>query len=376
MHPGGPIRIAVVGLGYWGPNLVRTSWEVPELDVAVLCDADEQTLEAVGRRYPAARRTTSFDAVLTDDQVDAVVLATPGSTHHAMAREALLAGKHVFVEKPMAETAEQCRALMDLASTRDLTLMPGHTFLYSPPVRKVKELLDSGELGEIFFATFSRVNLGIHQSDMSVVRDLAPHDFSILLHWFGLPRFVRAIGRDSVGSGQLDVAFIDVGLPTGALVHIELSWLAPTKLRRTVLVGSERMVVYEDTSVEQVRVYDRRVDLLEPRTFGEHQLSYRSGDVLTPHLDAEEPLRVQMQDFAAAIVTGATPRSDAALGMEVVRLVEATELSLRHNGTPVPVDVPPGERRKGLDRRISDGGMPRLTDAPPGSSGRSSAGAG
>ncbi len=269
------VGLALVGLGYWGPNLLRNAWETAGARVAYACDRSPRALEPVAHRYPSIELTDDFDRVLADDGVDAVLIATTVSTHYPLARRALQAGKHVFVEKPLAEHSAEGAELNALADKNGLVLMPGHTFLYSPPVRKVKELLVAGEVGDLFFGTFSRVNLGIHQSDVSVVRDLAPHDFSILLYWLGEPTFVRAIGRDSVGSGQLDVAFIDMGMANGALIHMELSWLAPTKLRRTVLVGSGKMVVYEDSSPEQVRVFDRGVEMIEPQSFGEYQLSYR-----------------------------------------------------------------------------------------------------
>ena len=352
--------VAVVGLGYWGPNLLRNAWETDGMRVVAACDRDADRLAPGAHRYPTVRTTRSYADVLGDDAVDAVLLATPVGSHHALARQALLAGKHVFVEKPLAQTSAECRELIALADERSLVLMPGHTFIYSPPARKVKELLDAGELGELFFGTFSRVNLGIHQSDASVLRDLGPHDFSMLLHWLGEPQFVRAIGRDSVGSGQLDVAFIDLGMPTGALIHMELSWLAPTKLRRTVLVGSGRMIVYEDTSTEQVRVYDRGVEVLTPQSFGEHQLAYRSGDILTPRLDAAEPLGIELQDFLGAIVEGREPISSAKLGLDVVRIIEAAEHSLEFNSSPVALTVDDNDRRRGGDRRRSHGGMPSV----------------
>ena len=355
-----PVSVAVVGLGYWGPNLVRNLWETEGAQVVAVCDGNVAALGPIAKRYPSIRPIERYQDLLDDDGVDAVAIATPVHTHFPLARAALLAGKHVFVEKPMANTGEECCELMALADERSLVLMPGHTFLYSPPVRKVKELLDAGELGELFFATFSRVNLGIHQSDVSVVRDLGPHDFSMLLYWLGQPTFVRAIGRDAVGSGQLDVAFIDMGLPNGALVHMELSWLAPTKLRRTVLVGSGKMVVYEDTSSEQIRVFDRGVEVIEPQSFGEYQLSYRSGDVLSPRLAADEPLRLEMQDFVDCVATGGTPVSSAALGYDVVRMIELAERSLDFNGSPFSLDTPLGERRLSGDRRRGDGGMPSV----------------
>ena len=359
-----PVNIAIVGLGYWGPNLVRNLWEADRVQVAAVCDPNPRALTPIARRYPSIRSVPRYEDLLADDDVDAVAIATPVHTHFAMARAALRAGKHVFVEKPMAARSEECLELMALADERSLVLMPGHTFLYSPPVRKVKELLDDGELGELFFATFSRVNLGIHQSDVSVVRDLGPHDFSMLLYWLGKPTFVRAVGRDAVGSGQLDVAFVDMGLPNGALVHMEFSWLAPTKLRRTVLVGSGKMVVYEDTSPEQVRVFDRGVEMIEPQSFGEYQLSYRSGDVLSPRLDADEPLRLEMQDFIDCIITGETPLSSAELGLDVVRIIEAAEHSLMYNGSPCSLGGQPGDQRRAGDRRRSDGGMPVVGRLP------------
>jgi predicted dehydrogenase len=352
--------VAIVGLGYWGPNLLRNAWEIEGIRVVAVCDRDEARLAPVARRYPSIRTTRDYDQILAADDIDAVLLATPVGTHYTLARKAILSGKHAFVEKPMAQTSAECRRLIALADEHSRVLMPGHTFLYSPPVRKVKELLDGDSFGELHFATFSRVNLGIHQSDASVVRDLAPHDFSMLLHWLGEPTFVRAVGRDSIGSGQLDVAFIDLGMPNGALVHIELSWLAPTKLRRTVLVGSEQMIVYEDTSAEQVRVYDRGVEVLEPQSFGEHQLSYRSGDILSPRLAPDEPLRLELQDFVDAMTGGREPRSGKDLGLDVVRLIEATEHSLAYNGAPVAVGSDEHDRRRGGDRRRSRGGMPAV----------------
>jgi predicted dehydrogenase len=359
-----PVRLAIVGLGYWGPNLLRNAWEVDGVEVTCACDPNLESLARQARHYQSIRLVTSYDDVLDADDVDGIVLATPIPTHFDLARRALLAGKHVMVEKPLAATAKECRTLIELAADLPLVLMPGHTFLYSPPVVAVKHLLDDDELGRIYFVTSSRVNLGIHQRDTSVVRDLGPHDFSILLYWLGEPEFVRAIGRDAIVPSSVDVAFVDLGYADGCLVRLELSWLAPTKLRRTVLVGSRKMVVYEDTSREQVRVFDRGVETLEPQTFGEFQLSYRSGDVLTPRIDAAEPLRVELEDFVRCIRDGGEPRSHKELGLQVMRLVEATEASLLYNGAPVPVGTAPDERRTQPDRRRNVAGRPSLDPMP------------
>jgi predicted dehydrogenase len=319
-----PVRIAVVGLGYWGPNLVRVLHEVDDAEVVAVCDLDEVVLAKVGRRYPAVRQTTSFASVLADESIDAVAIATPVQTHFDLARRALEAGKHVFVEKPMAASVAEGEALVELAEERGLTLMPGHTFLYSPPVNAVKELIASGELGEIYFISTSRVNLGLHQSDASVIWDLGPHDFSILRYWLDeSPVHVAAMTRCCVIPDVPDVAFVNLEYASGAVAHVELSWLAPSKLRRTAVVGSRKMVVYDDTSNEPVRVFDSGVNLPDPEDFGQYKLSYRTGDIVSPAIAVAEPLLAELSDFCGAVASGRAPRSSSELGLEVVRVVSA-----------------------------------------------------
>jgi predicted dehydrogenase len=337
-----PVRVAVVGLGYWGPNLVRNLQELPDADLVTVCDVRSEALERVSRRYPSVETTASFEAVLADERIEAVAIATPVSSHHPLALAALEHGKHVFVAKPLAASAKQATHLIHRAEARGLVLMPGHTFLYSPPVKAIKALIDAGDVGDIYFVTTSRVNLGLHQPDASVVWDLAPHDFSILRYWLDeTAAHASAISRGCIMPETPDIAFINLEYGTGIVAHVELSWLAPSKLRRTTIVGSEKMIVYDDTSNEPVRVFDSGVDLRDPESFGEYRLTYRTGDIVSKHVSPEEPLLVEMADFCRAVRTGSVPSSSAQVGLDVVRMIEAVDASLDANGARMAVS--PGE---------------------------------
>jgi protoporphyrinogen oxidase/predicted dehydrogenase len=339
LRPGGVVRVGVVGLGYWGPNLLRNLGELPQVEIGVLCDVRPEALEAISGKYSGSACTTSFDEVLADTSLDALLIATPVSTHYELAARGLAAGKHVFVEKPLATSSEEVRELTAVASDRGLVLMPGHTFLYSPPVMAIKELIDTGDLGEIYFISTSRVNLGLHQPDASVVWDLGPHDFSILRYWLGeVPHRVAAMSRSCIFPGTPDVAFIDLEYASGTIAHVELSWLSPSKLRRTAIVGSKKMVVYDDTSPEPVRVFDSGATLPDPETFGEFQLSYRTGSIVSPRIDATEPLSLELTDFCAAILEGKSLVSATEMGLDVVRTIEAVDRSLDAGGAPVLLD--------------------------------------
>jgi predicted dehydrogenase len=332
--------LAVVGLGYWGPNLVRNLHELDDVEVVSVCDKRHEPLERVLRRYPAVTGTGEYRDLLADPKVDAIAIATPVGSHFALAAGALEAGKHVFVEKPLAASSTQGQELIELANERELVLMPGHTFVYSPPVNLIRELIHSGELGEIYSISTSRVNLGLHQSDVSVAWDLAPHDFSILRYWLEeTPTHVAALSRSCIMPDTPDVAFINLEFGSGTIAHVEISWLAPSKLRRTTIIGSQKMVVYDDTSSEPVRVFDSGVMVKDPETFGEYQLAYRAGDILSPRVEAAEPLELELADFSAAIRSGAAPRSSAQLGLDVVRMIEAVDSSLESNGARVGVNA-------------------------------------
>jgi predicted dehydrogenase len=336
-----PVSVAVVGLGYWGPNLVRNLVELSNSSVACVCDTREERLDAIGRRYPGITGAQSFDAVLEDNAVEAVALATPVSTHHGLASAALEAGKHVFVEKPLAASQAEAVELIELADRKGLVLMPGHTFLYSPPVNRIRDLIADEELGDVYFISTSRVNLGLHQSDVSVAWDLGPHDFSILRYWLNeTPSHVTALARGYAIPTTPDVAFINLEFASGTIAHAELSWLAPSKLRRTTIVGSRKMVVYDDTSNEPLRVFDSGVALRDPETFGEYRLTYRTGDIVSPHIEPAEPIFLELEDFCAAVRSGSTPRSSKELGLDVVRMIEAVDSSLALEGARVNVDEP------------------------------------
>ena len=335
----GPLRIAVIGYGYWGPNLARNVIERPELELAALCERDDSRAAAFRQRVPDVPVFADLDQVLADPSIDAVLVATPPRTHYDIARAALEAGKHVLVEKPLARTAAEAQHLVQIADSRDVVLMPGHTFLYSPPVNKVRDLIREGALGEVYFVTSSRMNLGKYQPD-GVICDLAPHDISILLYLLEQQVVqVSASARSIFREHNPEVAFLTLTFASGVTANVQISWLAPRKVREMVFVGSKRMVQYDDTAAdESVRIFDRGMEFQAPENFGEFQLSYRSGDIIVPRVEAAEPLSLELQDFAHAIRTGVMPRSHAQLGVETVAVIEAAEASLRLNGEPIALE--------------------------------------
>lgn len=347
----GRITVGLVGYGYWGPNLLRNYMELPTARVKWVCDLDRRNLARAQSRYPGVPVTRELGDVLDDPEVDAMLIATPISTHFELAEKSLLAGKHVFVEKPLAASIREAEALTELAEQLELTLMVGHTFEFSPPVRRIKRIIDSGELGEVYFITSSRINLGLHQRDVSVVWDLAPHDFSIIFDWLGVePIQVSAVGRSCIRRDVPDVAFVTLRFPTGAVAECQLSWLSPVKLRRTMIVGSRKMLLYDDMEpVEKIKLFDHGVDVVDPQSFGEFQMSYRTGDIVSPHLDASEPLQIEATHFVHCVLTGEQPRTDGRSGLRVVRALERAQASL---------DCDSRNRRVG-DRGYFD---PRLAD--------------
>ncbi|HET7700073.1 MAG TPA: Gfo/Idh/MocA family oxidoreductase [Candidatus Limnocylindria bacterium] len=330
-----PLRVAVIGAGYWGPNLVRNLNEAPGADPVAVADLSQQRLDAVHKRFPAVRTTTDHATLLADKDIDAVCIATPVNTHRPLVEQALAAGKHVFVEKPLAATSADAEAMVRAAEKAGRTLMVGHTFVYNPAVVTVRNLIEKGELGRVNYVDSQRVNLGLHQFDINVLWDLGPHDVSITLYWLAEePEWVQAIGACYVQPDIEDVVFLTMGFPSGAVAHAHLSWLAPSKLRTMTVVGAKKMAVYDDVqAVERVKVYDFGVESLDSE---ELRRSYRAGDIHSPRVPITEALQLEMRHFIECCQTGKTPRSDGEAGLRVVRVLEAGMRSLRSGGARVP----------------------------------------
>lgn len=331
-----PIRIAVIGAGYWGPNLVRNFSHLAGSEVRLVCDLDQGRLDHVKALYPSVEVTRDVDDAIGSSDVDAVCIATPVATHYTMAKDALAAGKHVLVEKPLTSSLEEARELVQLAKKQDRVLLVDHTFQYSPAVEKVKEIVRGGDLGDVYYVSMSRLNLGLFQKDINVVWDLAPHDVSILNYVLEtLPDTVSAQGNSNILPGIEDVAMVTLNYPENVIAYLHVSWLDPSKIRRSTFVGSKKMLVYDDVEpLEKIKIYDKGVD--GPRhydTFGEFQFSYRYGDIYTPYLDSTEPLQVECRHFLECIRGEAAPKSGGQDGLNVVRVLEAAQRSLRNGGS-------------------------------------------
>jgi predicted dehydrogenase len=332
------INVGVVGCGYWGPNLVRNFRQSPDCNLKVLCDASDSRLSHMRKLYPDIATTTQFDDLLNDSEIDAVVIATPVRFHYTMAKAALSVGKHVFIEKPMARTEAESAELVSLAERQGLILMIGHTFLFSPAVRRMKEIISAGDIGEVQYIAARRLNLGLFQKDINVAWDLAPHDISILLHLLDeLPQSVSCQGSSHVTKGIEDVTMMHLNFRKNRCAFIHNSWLDPKKVRQMTVVGSQRMIVYDDTEpLEKLKIYDARVEV-PPHydTFAEFTYSYHYGDSYVPYVKQDEPLKLECQHFLECIAEGKTPITNGRLGMEVVRILEASSESLRQHGASV-----------------------------------------
>jgi predicted dehydrogenase len=335
------INIAVVGCGYWGPNLIRNFSALPECHVRYVCDKDEKRLAHMKLLYPSSETTKDFDKTVGDKEVDAVVVATPVHLHYELAKRALQAGKHALVEKPMTQTAEHGNELVQLAAKKKLTLMVGHTFIYSAPVRRIREIVQSGDIGEIQYISSRRLNLGLFQKDINVAWDLAPHDISIILYLLGRPPVsVNCQGKAHVNKDIEDVTNMSLNFDNGGFATIHSSWLDPNKVREMVIVGSKRMIVYDDNQpLEKIKIYDKRVET-PPHydTFAEFQYSYHYGDMYAPYIKQVEPLKVECQQFLECIRTGKKPETSGLDGLRVIQILEASSRSLKSGGARIEID--------------------------------------
>ncbi len=331
------IRIGVIGYGYWGPNVVRNFVTHAGAEVTMVSDFDERKQASVRASYPSIRTVRDGLELIRDPQVDAVSIATPVSTHYALAKAALEAGKHVLVEKPMTQTVAQAKELVALAKDKNLILMVGHTFVYTGAVQKMRELIDAGEVGELYYFDSARFNLGLLQKDSNVLWDLAPHDLSIVLRLVDeRPVSVQAFGQRHIGAQQEEFAFMVLRYKSGFHAHIRCSWISPVKIRQTLLAGSKKMIVFDDVDPsEKVRVYDKGVSLTpgEGQEVTAFNPIYRAGDVLIPALDRTEALKKETGQFLDCIRTGKPSLSDGVAGLEVVQLLEAAESSMKQNGS-------------------------------------------
>jgi predicted dehydrogenase len=334
---------AVVGYGYWGPNIVRSLHAVPNAAVKWVCDLDATRLESAQKVFPDVRTTAALSEVLGDPEVDAVVISTPVSAHRKLAGVALAAGKHVFVEKPLASTAHECRELITAAESKGLTLAVGHTFVYAGAVQRIKELVDAGVVGELLYLDSVRTNLGPYRSDVNAIWDLATHDLSIFDYVLdgALPVSVSAVGKVLLGEVE-DFAHLTLWYPGNLLAHIHVNWFAPIRQRPMLIVGNKSMIVFDDNEpAEKVRIYDKGGEVVD-RVHGNVRVRFRTGDVLLPKHDLGEPLLKELTSFNQAVRTGTRPVSDAHSGLRIVQILEAANRSLKEGGRPESPEV--GER--------------------------------
>ena len=331
-----PLSVAVVGCGYWGPNLARNFHQLRRARLSALCDADAARLAEIAPLYPEAQPVQRFEDVLNDG-VAAVAIATPARTHYTLAKRALACGKHVLVEKPLSMSAPEAEELVALAAAQRLTLMVGHTFEYNPAVLKIKELVGAGHIGQLYYIYSNRVNLGRVQSDVNALWSIAPHDISIVLYLLdAMPYEVSARGACYLNRQVEDVVFLTLGFPGNVLVHVQASWLDPSKTRRMTIVGSEKMIVYDDVDNEgKVKIYDKGVYRKGDPIFGEFQYRVHSGDIHIPRIDMAEPLDLECRHFVDCCVNGKTPRTDGPAAHRVVQVIDSAHQSLKAQDRPV-----------------------------------------
>lgn len=333
------IGVGLIGYGYWGPNMARNVQDNSDVHLSAICDIDANALARAETRYPFVKCTSDPDDLFANDEIQAVIIATPVSTHYHLASQALLAGKHVLVEKPIADSAAAATELVQLANKFDRVLMVDHTYVYSPAVQKLKRIVSSGELGDILYFDSIRINLGIFQHDINVIWDLAPHDLSIMYYLIEkVPRFVSAHGANLISNHLESMAYVNLRFDDGLIAHFHVNWFAPVKIRQTLIGGNKKMVVYNDLDpTEKVKVYDRGVEVNTREGIYKTLVQYRTGDIEIPHLENREPLQIEIECFVESIATGHRPPTAGEDSLQIVRVLEATEESIKLNGVPVPL---------------------------------------
>jgi predicted dehydrogenase len=332
------IRVGVIGYGYWGPNVVRNLRGLDECRVAAVCDQSPAALKRIKQAHPDLPVTAQSSELLKSSEIDAIAIVTPVGAHFELAKAALENGKHVFVEKPFTSTAQQAEELIELAERKNLKIMVDHTFLFTGAVRKIRELVDAGVLGRLYYYDSTRVNLGLFQHDVSVVWDLAPHDLSIMSFLIPEePEAVIATGQAHL-NGHVDVAFLTVYFPGNTIAHINVNWLSPVKVRTTLIGGERKMLVWNDLEAdEKIKIYDKGVQMSNGQDLYELMVSYRSGDMWAPRVEQVEALRVELGHFVDCIERNRTPINDGIAGLRVVKLLEAADRSLEKRGRAVAV---------------------------------------
>lgn len=336
------LNVAVVGCGYWGPNLIRNFNQIPDCTMKACCDLDEKKLQRMMTLYPGIEATDNLDNILNDPAIDAVAIATPVYTHRDIGKRCLEHNKHVLIEKPMASSSKECLELIQLAEKKNRILMVGHTFEYTAAVNKAKEIVESGELGEIYYISCVRVNLGLFQPDINVIWDLAPHDISIIFYILNqFPISLNAQGKAHFNEKIEDVATVTLNFPNGTIAFLHNSWLDPDKIRKITIVGSKKMLVYDDISQnEKIKIFDKGVEVPPYYdSYAEFHFSYRYGDIYVPRLNEYEPLGFECKHFLECIRDNKSPRSDGRSGLRVVSVLEAANKSLRNNGAQQQVMI-------------------------------------
>ncbi|MBX7171839.1 MAG: Gfo/Idh/MocA family oxidoreductase [Pyrinomonadaceae bacterium] len=333
------MKVAVIGVGYWGPNLIRNFLSLDEVENVIACDLDESLLNKTAKRFTGIETATDYEEVLLRDDVQIVAIATPVSTHFEIAKKSLLAGKHCWIEKPMTESAAEAQELNEIAAEKNLKIFVDHTFIYTGAVRKMKEIITSGRLGELYYFDSVRVNLGLFQHDVNVIWDLAPHDLSIMDYLLEKkPLAVSAVGSCHVGNDLEDIAYLTLMFENNLLAHFHVNWLAPVKVRKTLIGGTKSMIVFDDMETsEKLKIYDKGIEVTNREGVYETLVQYRTGDMLSPKISQVEALTVATQHFIDCILNDETPITDGVAGLNVVRILEASTESIKNHGKLVEI---------------------------------------